>query len=64
MMACAAGLIALCPDSNNTVLACPGLKPGYVHLRLNDINVRQSTLDLRKRRSCRRPSSCRFNVFL
>jgi hypothetical protein len=33
------GLIALCPDSNNTVLACPGLKPGYVHLRLNDINV-------------------------
>lgn len=32
------GLIALCPDSNNTVLACPGLKPGYVHLRLNDIN--------------------------
>ena len=26
------------PDSNNTVLACPGLKPGYVYVRLNDIN--------------------------
>jgi len=32
------GLVALCPDSNNTVLACPGLKPGYVHLRINEIN--------------------------
>jgi len=32
------GLIALSPDSNNTVLACPGLKPGYVYVRLNDIN--------------------------
>lgn len=31
------GLIALCPDSDNIVLACPGLKPGYVHLRINDI---------------------------
>ncbi|KAL6053060.1 Autophagy-related protein 18a [Balamuthia mandrillaris] len=32
------GLMALSPDPNKTVLACPGLKPGYVHVRLNDIN--------------------------
>jgi len=32
------GLLALSPDSNNIVLACPGLKPGYIHIRINDTN--------------------------
>jgi len=30
------GLCALCPSTNNSVLACPGLKPGYVHVELYD----------------------------
>lgn len=30
------GLVALCP-STNSVLACPGLKPGYVHVELYDV---------------------------
>jgi len=28
------GLCALCPNSNKTVLACPGLQKGYVHVEL------------------------------
>ncbi len=32
------GLCALCADHNNTVLACPAIKPGHVRLDLFDIN--------------------------
>ena len=32
------GLCALCPNANNTVLACPGLKPGHVKVELYDMN--------------------------
>jgi len=31
------GLVALCPSTNYSVLACPGLKPGYVHVELYDV---------------------------
>jgi WD repeat-containing protein 45 len=31
------GLCALCPNASNTVLACPGLKPGHVKVDLYDI---------------------------
>lgn len=31
------GLIALCPDANNVVLACPGVKEGHVRVELYDI---------------------------
>eukprot|EP01112_Ceratiomyxa_fruticulosa_P011060 TRINITY_DN2974_c0_g1_i1.p1 TRINITY_DN2974_c0_g1~~TRINITY_DN2974_c0_g1_i1.p1 ORF type:complete len:350 (-),score=49.19 TRINITY_DN2974_c0_g1_i1:163-1212(-) len=34
------GLCALCPDKAN-VLACPGLKPGYVHVELYDLKQTQ-----------------------
>eukprot|EP01113_Clastostelium_recurvatum_P024448 TRINITY_DN291_c0_g1_i2.p1 TRINITY_DN291_c0_g1~~TRINITY_DN291_c0_g1_i2.p1 ORF type:complete len:348 (+),score=111.90 TRINITY_DN291_c0_g1_i2:117-1160(+) len=34
------GLCALCPDKAN-VLACPGLKPGYVHVELYDSSQTQ-----------------------
>jgi WD repeat-containing protein 45 len=30
------GLAALCPNSTNAVLACPGLQKGYVHVELYD----------------------------
>lgn len=32
------GLCALCADHNNTVLACPAIKPGHVRVDLFDIN--------------------------
>eukprot|EP00943_MAST-04B_sp_MAST-4B-sp1_P000976 g976.t1 len=32
------GLCALCPNASNTVLACPGLKPGHVKVELYDMN--------------------------
>ena len=32
------GLCALCPNANNTVLACPGLKPGHVKVELYDMS--------------------------
>eukprot|EP01104_Vermistella_antarctica_P016841 TRINITY_DN5842_c0_g1_i1.p1 TRINITY_DN5842_c0_g1~~TRINITY_DN5842_c0_g1_i1.p1 ORF type:complete len:363 (-),score=82.25 TRINITY_DN5842_c0_g1_i1:66-1154(-) len=35
------GLCALSPDANNTVLACPGEKPGHVHVELYDKKVTQ-----------------------
>jgi WD repeat-containing protein 45 len=31
------GLCALCPNSNNTILACPGPERGTVHLELYDV---------------------------
>ena len=31
------GLCALCPNSNNTILACPGPEKGTVHLELYDV---------------------------
>ena len=31
------GLCALCPNSNNTILACPGPERGTVHLELYDL---------------------------
>jgi len=36
------GLVALCPDNNNTVLACPGINKGSVRVELYD--SRKSTL--------------------
>ena len=30
------GILALSPSESNTVLACPGMKPGYVHVELYD----------------------------
>jgi len=35
------GLIALSPNANNSVLACPGLKPGCVHVELYDLKKTQ-----------------------
>lgn len=31
------GLCALCPSTTNTVLACPGINPGFVHVELYDV---------------------------
>lgn len=35
------GLVALCPDSNNVVLACPGVTKGNVRVELYDIRKSQ-----------------------
>ena len=34
---CELGLCALCPSTTNTVLACPGINPGFVHVELYDV---------------------------
>lgn len=35
------GLVSLSPNANNSVLACPGLKPGCVHVELYDLKKTQ-----------------------